>query len=168
METKLSIVNGVMKSDLKNTKKHVGVYLRGNLNSIEMQEEVAKKWVTENGYSWGDDIEIFNEGSMSVKSKRPQLIGLREAIKSGKITVLVVFDMVRLYRSFYEYMELVEELIEFKVEVIFVGSANVRFKHNFEGEAIFALLINAERKAMSSRIKAINELKRLEKFEKKI
>lgn len=158
-----------MRPNFKDIRNHIGVYFRvsGSSQSIEMQKARAESWASENGYSWDDDIEKFNENALSANKiameDRPELMRLREAIKSGQITVLVVFARDRLARNFYEYMELVEEFIYFNIEIIFVGDT-APFSYDFLVEGVHGIHIQAEGKNIASRLKVVHQLYPPKKF----
>ncbi|WP_017756792.1 recombinase family protein [Calidifontibacillus oryziterrae] len=169
MEQKLRAISEITVPILEEIKKHIAVYFRvsGSSQSIEMQEARAKNWAKENGFSWEQDIEVFNENALSankvIMENRPELMKLREAIKSGQITVLVVFARDRLARNFYEYMELVEEFLQNRLKVIFVGET-VPFSYDFLVEGVHGIHIQSEGKSIASRLKVVQQLYPPKKF----
>ncbi|MET3697138.1 resolvase-like protein [Bacillus oleivorans] len=154
---------------MEEVKKSIGVYLRvsGSSQSIKLQEEKAKNWVEENGYSWSEDIEHFNENVLSANQiaieNRPELIRLLKSIESGQIKVLIIFARDRLARNYYEYMEIVTLILKYKVKVIIVGDT-APFSYNFLTEGVYGIQIQQDGTNIASRIKTVQNLYPDQKF----
>jgi len=154
---------------MEEVKKSMGVYFRvsGSSQSIKIQEENAKNWVEDNGYSWSEDIEEFNENVLSANQvameNRPELMRLIKSIESGQIKVLIVFARDRLARNYYEYMEIVSLILKFKVKVIIVGDT-APFSYNFLTEGVYGIQIQQDGTNIASRIKTVQNLYPDQKF----
>ncbi|WP_214482841.1 recombinase family protein [Bacillus sp. SM2101] len=154
---------------LEEVKKSIGVYFRvsGSSQSIKLQEKKAKNWVEENGYSWYEDIEKFNENVLSANQvtmeNRPELMRLLKSIESGQIKVLIIFARDRLARNYYEYMEIVTLILKYKVKVIIVGEM-ARFSYNFLTEGVHGIQIQQDGTNIASRIKTVQNLYPEKKF----
>jgi site-specific DNA recombinase len=161
--------SNVYEQIMEEVKKSIGVYFRvsGSSQSIKLQEEKAKNWIEDNGYSWSEDIEEFNENVLSANQvameNRPELIRLLKAIESGQIKVLIVFARDRLARNYYEYMEIVSLIMRYKVKVIIVGDT-APFSYNFLTEGVYGIQIQQDGTNIASRIKTVQNLYPNQKF----
>ncbi len=154
---------------MEEVKKSIGVYFRvsGSSQSIKLQEEKAKNWAEDNGYSWSEEIEQFNENVLSANQvameNRPELMRLLKAIESGQIKVLITFARDRLARNYYEYMEIVALILKYKVKVIIVGDT-APFSYNFLTEGVYGIQIQQDGTNIASRIKTVQNLYPDQKF----
>lgn len=154
---------------MEEVKKSIAVYFRvsGSSQSIKLQKDKAKNWAKENGYSWNEDIEVFNENVLSANQvameNRPELMRLLKAIETGQIKVLIVFARDRLARNYWEYMEMVSLILRYKVKVIIVGET-APFSYNFLTEGIHGIQIQQDGTNIATRIQTVQKLYPEQKF----
>ena len=116
----------INKAKERNKSPKIAVYARvsrepqtGFTYSVEIQEEQAEDYALKH---YGDDITTYKDPFLSGKnSKRKELQRLKRDIKSGKIDVLIVSRLDRLYRNLESLLKFVRLLQTHKVEFISVA-----------------------------------------------
>ncbi|MBT7191367.1 MAG: recombinase family protein [Anaerolineae bacterium] len=126
----LTALFGKVEEEIEKAKERdkapkIAVYARvsrepqtGFTYSIEIQEEQAEEYALKH---YGDDITVYKDPFLSGKnSKRKELQRLKRDIKAGKIDVLIVSRLDRLYRNLESLLKFVRLLQTYKVEFISV------------------------------------------------
>lgn len=93
---------------------------------IEDQVRVCREWADRNGVSVPEDLVFIDRAVSGRSSHRPGLKGLRQALRSDRAGVVIVFTTNRLYRKTYQSLAFVEE------EVVDQGKRCVFVRSNID------------------------------------
>lgn len=85
--------------------------------SREVQIESAQKWFPSQGYGELKDTDIFFDASTGTNTDRPGLTRIRQQVKAGRVSVVVVWKIDRLARSLRDFVKLIEEFDQYGVVV---------------------------------------------------
>jgi site-specific DNA recombinase len=83
--------------------------------TLEQQEEPLKELCKKAGWEY----EVFKDHASGSKESRPELDKMMQRIRRGEFQILLVFRLDRLGRSLKHLLQLIEELRNLKVRVIF-------------------------------------------------
>ncbi|MFS0783230.1 recombinase family protein [Bacillus sp. 1P06AnD] len=127
-------------------KKNV-IYMRQSLDkgkqphSINTQKVTCLEYAQQNGWVIDD---IYNEGNRSARKttlqERPELQRLLQDIKLGRIGRILVFKRDRLARNVEQYLTILREIKEYKVEIHFTAENEAPLFEGVAGEFIESIL----------------------------
>jgi site-specific DNA recombinase len=109
--------------------------------TIDSQLELGEQYFS--NINQKNYLTITDEDVSAIKIPMMERTGLAqvlELVKQKKVKKLVVYKRDRLARDFYQYCEIAEILIEYKVEVIFTASNEPAFTNYIFTEGIFGML----------------------------
>jgi DNA invertase Pin-like site-specific DNA recombinase len=123
--------------------KHTAVYVRvsteglkGNREqSTEMQVLDIKKYLESKGIT---DFEVYEDKASGTKKDRPALKKLMNDCRQGKVKMVVVYKLDRLFRSLQHLMETIAEFQ--KLEVEFVSTKDAIDMSSASGRLLFHVL----------------------------
>jgi DNA invertase Pin-like site-specific DNA recombinase len=149
-------------------KKLVVIYTRGSsaTQSHELQKASAIRYLDSINLS-GDEETVIYLSDHNVPAKKlktnpqTQLAKVFNLIEEGKVAKLIVYKRDRLARDFHEFLDLTKIIIKHNVEVIFTAHNELPFSYNLEIEALYGILDQLERQAISERMKDAHKLRRL-------
>lgn len=124
--------------------KIIALYCRVSTagQDISKQITLAEVYLTQNKIPV-DSVIHFIDHNVSANKRtflnRPELQKLLKQIKAGNVGVLLVQTRDRLARNFYEYVELVKILHQYKVKVIFTDSGQPPFSDILAMEALYGI-----------------------------
>lgn len=109
---------------MRKTKIVAAIYARyssRDQHSIEDQVRICREWADQHGIHVPDDMVFADRGISGRNSRRRGLHGLLDAIRTGCISIVIVFKTNRLHRKLYRSLQFVEEeIVERKMRCVFV------------------------------------------------
>jgi site-specific DNA recombinase len=102
---------------------HAALYVRvstGNLGESQQTVSQQEMPLIEHCKAQGWTFEIFREFASGAKESRPQLDSMLQRIRKKEFDILMVLRLDRLGRSLQHLLQLVEEMKNLKVRIIFL------------------------------------------------
>lgn len=103
------------------TKEIIGIYIRGNEQSILQQKIKISKFCSEKNFE--NKIIYVDEGFSSMSVNRPAYKKLLEDIENNKIKKVIISDPARLNRDIVNFLEFFEMCKEKNIELISLDGA---------------------------------------------
>jgi site-specific DNA recombinase len=90
--------------------------------SLPSQEEACRKLADSRGFRTPNEYVFLDNGGLSTEIDRPALTALREAVRSGVVSMVVIYDLDRLARKLSHQLLLLDEFQKHGVPVEFCNA----------------------------------------------
>ncbi|MGM7683209.1 recombinase family protein [Cytobacillus sp. Hm23] len=117
--------------------------------SLELQETAAIRYLKSIGLNGDEDlIHFFRDKDVSATqlpmTKRSDLMKVIDLIKNGKVKKLIVYKRDRLFRNFYECVDINRIFFNNGVEVVYTASNEPPFSGKLSVEALYGIFSQVE------------------------
>jgi site-specific DNA recombinase len=123
----------------------VAIYIRwsteeqGNGTTLEVQRDACKHFLLSQGWQFREDLIFVDDGYSGANMNRPALGTLRETIRQGQVSAVVVYKLDRLSRNLLDCVTLVRQ--EWSKVALF--STMEHFDtHSSMGQMVFNILVS--------------------------
>jgi site-specific DNA recombinase len=153
----------VMRLNNINKSKYIlAVYARVSTSQqdIDKQVEIGLELAAKLGFEKEEVMVIKDHGVSTLQLKLEDRLGMTELLrimKNKEIDILIVFDRDRLARNMVEYLVIVEQAIEYGVNIIFSNNEAEPFTNKLDREADLALYAEMEGKKINQRTAAVRK-----------